>query len=164
MRSLAALLLCLVPLAAAAQETTLLEQYNDWEAHRVVENGQTMCYILSRPTKLLPTNRDHGDVHFFLMTQPSQNIVNQPSLIVGYPFAPGSTVTVQVDDQEFSMFTREDGAWMESAADEQQLVAAMRAGSAMTVKGRSSRGTDTTYTFSLSGVTAGSNRIQNGCN
>ncbi len=66
-------------------------------------------------------------------------------------------MTVDVDGQEFSLFTKDDGAWVESPADEAQLVAAMRAGSRMTVKGQSARGTETTYTFSLSGVTAGSN-------
>jgi invasion protein IalB len=68
-----------------------------------------------------------------------------------------------VDGQEFTMVTKEDGAWVESPAEEDQLVAAMRAGRQMTVKGRSHRGTDTTYTFSLSGVTASTNRIAEAC-
>ncbi|MEM0907210.1 MAG: invasion associated locus B family protein [Pseudomonadota bacterium] len=72
-------------------------------------------------------------------------------------------MTVDVDGKTFNLFTKDDGAWVEAPADEQSLVAAMKAGRSMTVKGRSARGTATTYTFSLSGVTAGTNRIASEC-
>lgn len=160
MRSLAALLLILLPFSAAAQGApTLLQQYNAWEAYRYENNGTIVCYILSKPQTLAPTNRNHGDVFFFVSNRPQENVENEASVLVGYPFDEGSTVTVDVDGQDFTLFTKDDGAWVESKADERQLVAAMRAGRTMTVRGRSSRGTDTTYTFSLSGVTAGTNRI-----
>jgi invasion protein IalB len=164
MRFLAALLIILLPFSAAAQGApTLLQQYNDWEAYRFDADGQRVCYILSRPKTLAPTNRNHGDVFFFVSVRPGEGVSNEASVLVGYPFEEGSTVTVDVDGQEFTLFTKEDGAWVESKADEQQLVAAMRAGRQMTVRGRSHRGTDTTYTFSLSGVTAGTNRITDDC-
>ncbi|WP_108662363.1 invasion associated locus B family protein [Acuticoccus kandeliae] len=166
MRSLAALILITVlPFSAAAQSApTLIQQFGDWEAYRFESNGQTSCYILSKPKTLNPSNRNHGDVFFFLTSRPAENVTNEVSILVGYPFAPDSTVIVDIDGQEFSLFTKDDGAWVESTAEEQQLVAAMRAGRAMSVRGKSARGTDTSYSFSLSGVTAGSNRISNGCN
>lgn len=159
MRLIAALILILFPLSASAQVPQLLEQYNDWEAYRYEANGKVTCYILSKPKTLAPSNRNHGDVFFFLTTRPGDDVSNEVSVLVGYPFAPDSTVTVDVDGREFTLFTKDDGAWVESPADEAQLVAAMRAGSRMSVKGKSARGTETTYTFSLSGVTAGSNRL-----
>ena len=39
-----------------------------------------------------------------------------------------SKVRVTVGDRSFSMFTRGKSAWMENAAEEPQLIAAMRAG------------------------------------
>ena len=160
------LALC-APFAAHAQTAaaapTLLQEYNDWEAYRHEADGQVVCYILSKPTTMTPANRKHGDVFFFLTSRPSDNVVNEASVLVGYPFEPESNVTVDIDGDTFSLFTKDDGAWVESTADEQQLVAAMRAGRQMTVRGKSARGTETVYTFSLSGVTAGSNRIANGC-
>ncbi|RAI03332.1 hypothetical protein DLJ53_02100 [Acuticoccus sediminis] len=163
MRSIAALILILFPLSASAQVPQLLQQYGDWEAYRYEANGKTTCYVLTKPKTLAPPNRNHGDVFFFLTTRPGDDVTNEASVLVGYPFAPDSTVTVDIDGREFTMFTKDDGAWVESPADEAQLVAAMRAGSRMTVKGKSARGTETTYTFSLSGVTAGSDRISSGC-
>ena len=166
MRSIAALILILFPLAASAQAPTptLLEQYNDWEAYLYENGGKVTCYILSKPKTLAPSNRNHGDVFFFLTSRPADDVSNEVSVLVGYPFAADSTVTVDVDGTAYSLFTKDDGAWVESPADEQQLVASMRAGSRMTVKGQSARGTETTYTFSLSGVTAASNRISQSCN
>lgn len=152
-----------LPGAARAQDPTLLETFRDWEAYRFEANVQVTCYILSKPKRLLPTNRKHGDVFFFVTSRPAENVANEASVLVGYPFKPDSTVTVDVDGQKFTLFTKEDGAWVESTAEEQQLLAAMRAGRSMTVSGTSARGTNTSYEFSLSGVTAGSNRIANGC-
>lgn len=164
MRSIAALMLILLPFSAAAQSApTLLQTYNDWEAYRFEADGQTMCYLLSKPTALQPAGRNHGDVFFFLTSRPAEQVTAEVSVLVGYPFAPDSTVVVDIDGRTFDLFTKDDGAWVETTAEEAQLLSAMRAGSRMTVRGQSSRGTETLYTFSLSGVTAGSNRIATGC-
>ena len=78
----------------------------------------------------------------------------EPQVRVGYPFKDNSDVTVNVDGKSFSMFTQGDGAWVKNKADEPTLVAAMRAGSRMSVAGQSRRGTATSYVYSLSGITA----------
>ena len=65
----------------------------------------------------------------------------------------GAKVVVDVDGKKYSMFSKADSAWMENAAEEPQLVAALRAGRSMTVSATSRRGTNTSYTYSLSGVT-----------
>jgi invasion protein IalB len=87
-------------------------------------------------------------------TRPAEGVSSEPSLLVGYPFKDKSSVSVDIDGKGFTLFTNNDGAWVENAATEAQLVSAMRAGREMTVTGESSRGTRTTYKFSLSGVTA----------
>ena len=66
----------------------------------------------------------------------------------------GEVDSVDIDGQKFTMFTKKDGAWMANPAEERKLVAAMKAGREMVVSGVSARGTQTTYTYSLSGVTA----------
>ena len=52
---------------------------------------------------------------------------------------------------------------MENADQEKTLVDAMRKGRKMVVKGTSSRGTSTVYTYSLSGITAALNTISTVC-
>ena len=50
------------------------------------------------------------------------------------------------------MYTQNDGAWVKNAAEEAKLVDAMRKGADLVVKATTSRGTETTDTFSLKGL------------
>ncbi|MBN9674046.1 invasion associated locus B family protein [Roseibium aggregatum] len=148
---------------AFAQTPTLLKQHNDWAAYALSGGGGKVCYALTKPTQSLPGDRNHGDVFFFVTSRPAEGVSSEPSLLVGYPFKDKSSVTVDVDGKGFTLFTNNDGAWVENAATEAQLVAAMKAGREMTVNGQSSRGTRTTYKFSLSGVTAAIQSAANAC-
>lgn len=166
--SIASALIALLPAAALAQAQAQpapqsLGQFSDWEAFAYEGEQGKVCYVLSKPKQLRPADRDHGDVYFFITSRPAEGVRNEASVIVGYTFDENSTVTVDVDGTKFNMFTKADGAWVESPADEAQLLEAMRAGRQMSVHGRSSRGTDTTYDFSLSGVTASTNAILSEC-
>ena len=72
-----------------------------------------------------------------------------------------------VGGETFSFVTvnsgTDGGAWLPDSATEQKLIAAMRAGSTMTVKGTSKRGTNTTDKYSLSGAGAALDRINQEC-
>jgi hypothetical protein len=61
------------------------------------------------------------------------------------------------------LFTDGGTAWAFESADDAAVVEAMRKGSRMTVKGRSSRDNPTTDVYSLSGVTAGTRAINTAC-
>ncbi|MHA7776169.1 invasion associated locus B family protein [Roseibium sp. M-1] len=149
--------------AAFAQTPTLLKQHKDWAAYSLSSGGGKVCYALTKPTTSLPGDRNHGDVFFFVTTRPAEGVSTEPSLLVGYPFKDKSSVTVDIDGKGFTLFTNNDGAWVENAATEAQLVAAMKAGRDMSVSGESSRGTRTSYKFSLSGVTAAIDEANSAC-
>ncbi|MCC2113209.1 MAG: hypothetical protein KDJ16_14335 [Hyphomicrobiales bacterium] len=161
--SAAVLALGIFTTAAAAQKATPLEQYKDWGAFAFNSGGGKVCYIISKPSTLEPTDRNHGDVYFFITHRPGEGVRNEASLLVGYSFKDGSRVNVDIDGTSFIMFTKDDGAWVENAAEESNLVAAMKRGRALVAQGMSSRGTNTKYSFSLSGVTAALNRIDAEC-
>jgi len=146
---------------ASAQSPTRIKQFNAWGAYSYSSSNGKVCYILSLPTRKEPTNVDHGDIFFLISQRPGQNITYEPQAMMGYKLRDGSKVNVVVDGRDFTMFSKDDSAWVENAAEEPALVAAMRAGSSMTVKATSQRGTKTTYTFSLSGVTAALSEIEN---
>ena len=149
--------------AAAAQSPTRIKQFDAWGAYSYNSGNSKVCYVLSVPTAKNPANVDHGDIFFLVSQRPGQNISYEPQAMMGYPLKEASKVEVDVDGNKFTLFTRGNSAWVENAAQEPQLVAAMRAGSTMTVKATSRRGTATSYSYSLKGVTAALNQI-NSCN
>lgn len=148
---------------AFAQAPTRIQQHNAWGAYTHNNSNGKICYVLSIPTQKEPADRDHGDVFFMLAKHPGQTNNLEPQFTVGYPFLENSKVTLNIDGKTFSMFTKDGNAWMENPAEEPTVVAAMRAGSKMSVSGQSRRGTQTSYSYSLSGVTASLNEIAN-CN
>ena len=56
-----------------------------------------------------------------------------------------------------------EAAWLASTDDEAGFVGALKAGSQLVVKGTSGRGTETTDTYSLSGITAAMQAIDAAC-
>lgn len=152
--AIATLALALGTIAAQAQSQERIGQFNDWGAISYQSPNGKVCYVVSVPLTKQPTNVNHGD-NFFVVTQRrGQNVTFEPQFIAGYPLREGSKVTVTVDGRPFSFFTKDNAAWTDNAAEDPALVAAMRAGARMVVEATSRRGTDTTYEYSLSGVTA----------
>ncbi|UZF90490.1 invasion associated locus B family protein [Bosea sp. NBC_00550] len=155
----------LVVLGASAAEAAtpkLLGQFNAWNA-AAYENGDTQrCFIMSKPQMEEPSELRHGEVLFFVQTG-ARGSDTESSFQAGYDFAKDSIVTVTIGDNSFRMLTEGSNAWIERLEREPALLAAMRAGNDMVLEARSARGNATTYTFSLTGVTAASRMLQR-CN
>lgn len=147
---------------AIAQEVKLLQKYNDWAAY-MSEGSPKVCFAVSQPRDSSPKNVRRGPIYFYVSHYPSDKITGEISIKMGYPFAPGGKVTVTIGNDKFELFTKDEGAFVEKTEDEAKLVAALKAGSSMKVQGRSSRGTNTTDTYSLSGTTDAIDRITKEC-
>ena len=145
--------------AGAAQTPQRMNQFNAWGTYSYTGQSGKICYILSTPTKMEPADVDHGDIFFLVSQKPGQGVSYEPQVVMGYELKKGSKVTVDVDGKDYTMFTKGESGWMENAAEEPQLVAALRAGKTMKVDATSDRGTNTHYIYSLSGVTAALNSI-----
>jgi hypothetical protein len=117
--------------------------------------------VLTVPTDKQPPTLDHGDMFFFVSQRPGQQVSYEPQFIAGYNFQENSKVTVTVGDKSFSMFTRGKSAWVENAAEEPVLIAAMKGGADMKVEAKSGRGNATSYVFSLKGISAALTSIAN---
>lgn len=164
-KRLAAATLAVIAVAssAAAQSPTRIEQFKAWGAYYYQGGSGKVCYVLTvpDPKQRTPANVDHGDVFFLVTQRPGQNISYEPQAMLGYELQAGSKVTVKIDDRSFTMFTKGRSAWLENAAEEPALVAAMRSGKTMTMGAVSRRGTQTGYVFSLSGISAALKKIEN---
>ena len=148
---------------ASAQTPNRIGQFNDWSAISYQGENGKVCYAVSVPTSNAPSSVNHGD-NFFVVTQRrGSNVTYEPQFIAGYTLQESSKVTVNIDGKDFSFFSKANTAWTENAAEDPAIVAAMRAGSNMSIKAVSRRGTNTSYEYSLSGVTAALNAIES-CN
>lgn len=145
---------------ASAQSPTRIQQFKAWGAYSYKSGNATVCYVLSVPTAKEPAAVDHGDIFFIVSQRPGQNISYEPQAMMGYTLQANSKVNVTVDGKSFVMFTKDKAAWVENAAEEPALVAAMRSGSSMTVNATSARGTKTSYSYSLSGISAALKQIE----
>jgi hypothetical protein len=155
MHSKSAILAIAITLASAtlatAAQPTRIKQFDAWGVYSYNNNGQTSCYVLSVPVTSKPANVEHGD-NFFLISP--QGSALMPQAIMGYDLKPGSDVEVAVGSDEFDFVPRDNTAWVKDQGREPAVVNAMRGGSQMTVQATSRRGTGTSYSYSLSGVTA----------
>lgn len=145
-----------------AQEVKLLQKYNDWAAY-TSEGSPKVCFAVSQPRDSSPKNVRRGPIYFYVSHYPGDKIAGEISVKMGYPFAPGAKVTVTIGSDKFELFTKDEGAFVEKTEDEAKLVGALKAGSSMTVQGRSARGTSTSDNYSLSGTTDALDRIAKEC-
>ncbi len=162
---LAATILTAATAMTPAQAATSIGSFNQWNAYTSNESDGKICFVASQPQDSKYSQRISGrDPAFFMVTRiPAKKVINETSTIIGYPFKDGSKVTVDVDGTKFTMFTDKDSAWIEDPSQEPALVEAMKKGHSMTVSGTSRRGTTSTDTYSLSGITAAMKKITDEC-
>jgi len=159
--------------AAAATPVSAADRlgtFGDWSAYKDAEDGRAVCYIGSAPKSMTGDYTSRGDAFVVVTLRPAEKPFGVVTVEAGYPYADGGEVSVVIDDKNrFSLFTHNrpgDGkgdAWANTDADDKALVEAMKAGNRMVIQGRSSRGTLTTDTYSLSGFTRALETMSRAC-
>ena len=146
--------------AAVAQEQSdnRVSANTDWSVF--VESNPTECWAVSAPKETVNTRDGNavdvrrGDIRLIVFYRPSENVNGQVMFTGGYPFANESTVSVQIGNTTYQMFTQGETAWPATTEEDAKFVVAMKRGANAVITGRSGRGTQTRDTFSLMGFTA----------
>jgi hypothetical protein len=151
--------------AAGGAEPTLIGQYGTWGAYTATPNGRKVCFALAKPSssKTNPPNRPRDPAYAFVSTRPAEKVVNEVSIMIGYALKPGSESSLEVGGSAYAMYTQGDGLWIKNAAEEEQMVSAMRKSAEVTVKGVSAKGTETVDVFSLKGLSQALDRLAQDC-
>ncbi len=152
--------------SAHADKRDLLGSFRDWDAFTIKrDNGEMVCYMISVPKSWTsnPKNVRRGEIYITITHRPKAKVRDEVNIIAGYPFRNGSSVSANIDGGKYTLFTQGDGAWLRTPRDDANMVTAMKRGNRMTVNGTSSRGTDTTDRYSLSGFTAAYGAISKAC-
>ena len=151
--------------AAGGAEPTLIGQFGTWGAYTATPNGKKVCFALAKPSssKTNPPNRPRDPAYAFVSTRPAEKVTNEVSIMIGYTLKPGSESSLEVGGASYAMYTQGDGLWIKNAAEEERMVDAMRKSADVTVKGMSAKGTETTDTFSLKGLSQALDRLAQDC-
>ncbi|KAA0917789.1 hypothetical protein FLO80_06045 [Aquicoccus porphyridii] len=144
----------------AAQETSTnqVAAKTDWSVFE--ESNPRECWAVTSPKETVNTKEGRvvavrrGSILLMAFYRPEADVAGQITFTGGYPFASGSTVNLNIDGTEFELFTEGEWAWPASASDDAKILTAMKRGRSAVLTARSSRGTTTEDTFSLSGFTA----------
>jgi invasion protein IalB len=164
--------ICAINVPASAQkkkdpsdQAVLLGQFGDWGAYTASPGGKKVCFALSKPTSAVtdPPGRNRDASYAFVSTRPSEKVKNEVSVIVGYPQKSNADASATIGSVTYAMYTQNDGAWVKNAAEEAQMVEAMRKGADLVVKSESSRGTKTTDTYSLKGISDALDKVAAEC-
>ncbi|NIZ09056.1 invasion associated locus B family protein [Pseudooceanicola sp. HF7] len=130
----------------------------DWSVFE--ESDPKECWAVSQPKETVNTRNGQvvsvrrSEIRLMAFFRPGADLSGQIAFTGGYPFADGSTVSLNVDGSSFELYTQGEWAWPANTGDDGKILAALKGGSEATLTGRSGRGTVTKDTFSLMGFTA----------
>ena len=154
-----------VPPAPGGGQPSLLGQFGDWGAYTATNAGKKVCYALAKPSGQAtePPNRPRDPAYIFVSTRPAENVRNEISIVIGYPFKPGFEASADIGSAKYALFTQADGAWVKNPAEEARMVDTMRKGSDLVITGESGRGTKSTDRYALKGLTQALDRVAQEC-
>ncbi len=151
----------------AGRDAQCVSAQTDWNV--CIWESPKECWGVSKPKESAntrngqPVSVRRGDVLLFVTYRPGAGAAGEVSFTGGYPFADGSTVTVDIGGTKFELITDGEWAWPADPQADARLLAAMKAGAQAVVSARSGRGTETRDTFSLNGFTAAMGEAEQRC-
>ncbi len=152
-----------LPASASAQQ--LQKIYKQWSVFTLQQQGEKICYIASSPVSSSGNYKSRSEP-YLIVTHRSKN-VDEVSTASGYPYKQDSKVIALVDGKErYELFTSlqvPDTAWARDTTQDQKLVASMKKGLSMTVRGNSRLGTYSEDKYSLMGFTKAYRNMKNAC-
>jgi hypothetical protein len=158
---------------AAAQQVQNLGTFKNWTAWKTADANGEVCYVSSAPQTTAPEGVRRSPIHFIVLyrqrvpvpSKPGEfaEMVNEVQSVFGYPLRDAPNPSANIDGRDYTMMPEGEAAWLASMADESSFVDAMKAGTRLIVKGQSLRGTDTTDTYDLGGVTAAMDEVRKNC-
>ncbi|MDP9137310.1 MAG: invasion associated locus B family protein [Pseudomonadota bacterium] len=161
--SVLALSLCAAS-GAVAEEMEKLGAFNAWEAYAYTSPNQgKVCYAMARPKTSEPEGVNRDDIFFIITNRPKQGQRNEVSTVVGYSFKKESRAQLIVGAKTYELFAVGDTAWSRDKEHDKEIIGSLKKGADMSLKGQSWRGTATTDHYSLEGVSAAVDKIDEAC-
>lgn len=148
---------------AAAQSVKTIGTFSSWTTFTHGEGASLLCFATAQPSKQEPSTAKRDPAFIYVSSWPKDGVKAEISVKVGYTLRKNSEVTVSVGTASFKLFVNGDRAYVADATQELKLLETMRKGSTVTVQATSERGTTTTDTYSLAGISQALQAITTSC-
>jgi hypothetical protein len=133
------------------------EQFENW--HTKKADGR--CTAWSLPMDTVGEKRDGAFLS--IVNVPAEGVKNSVAFVFGKPGVGKGSASAQVDGKTIELLTFDTAAFAASGAPEADLISAMRRGAEVSVNWVEEDGSIHKDTYSLKGVTAANNRIDQDC-
>lgn len=141
-----------------------LGSYGDWGAYAAQNSRDKTCYALGQPKDRAPKAKlKDTSAYVFISTRPAENIHNEVAINLGYATKDGSAAIADIDGDSYELITKGTNAWVKDQSREREFVGALRGGSKLIVKASSAKGTSTTDSYSLKGLSDALARVIQEC-
>jgi hypothetical protein len=149
---------------AGAGKPEQLGTYGDWGAYLAQSGKDKTCYALGQPKERQPKAKlKDTSAYIFISSRPGDGVRNEVAINLGYATKDGSAATADIDGDSWDLITKGNNAWVKDQAKEKEFVGALRGGGKLVVKAASSKGTTTTDTYTLKGLSDALARVAQEC-
>lgn len=152
--------------AGGGASPSLVATNGDWEVYEAAGAKGKICYALSRPKDRQPSSLKRDPGYIFISTRPGEGVRGEVSIIMGFPLKDNApNASAEIGSTKFALVTKGQNAWVRNAAEERQLLEAMRrnARAKLVVKAPSVRGNVSTDSYSLAGLAQALDRVNKDC-
>lgn len=155
--------LCFSLGSAQSHAATLVKVYKDWSVFSHDDKPKKICFAAARPKTTRPKGVNRDPIYFYVSAWPKDGIKSEVSIRLGYPIRTKIPVRVTIGSEQFNLFAKGDKAFVSDATEELKLIDAMKRGSSMLVQATSKRGTKTSDSYSLLGISDALKGLQKEC-
>ncbi len=137
---------------AEAQGAVEMKTFGDWIVHQNSGEGPKICFAATVPKTKEPAGANRAKIVLYVSAWPKEGVKSEISIKLGYRIKPNSPIAATIGNDSFELFAQEDRAYVADATQELKMIEAMKKGAKLVVKAVSTRGTQTTDTYSLQGL------------
>ena len=142
------------------------KRFGDWATMRVDLAESRLCFAVTRARNGSASGAAAAEGrtgHVHVASWPQAGVKAEVSVRAGIPLRQGVPAQIAIGNEQFTLFTKQDGAYIENPIDELKLLEAMKKGSQMSFSAQSEAGNAVHDTFSLSGLGAALAHVTHGC-
>jgi hypothetical protein len=148
---------------ADAQAATKLGSFHGWSAYSAGSGDGAICFAVAKADDVSPPPDGYTQAYIYLTHRPSEGVNAELNVVAGFALAPDQPGALSVDGHAYTLFSKDDSAWLKDPTQNDNLAGIMRAGSSVIVDLVSAKGQKVRETFSLAGATAATKVIGTGC-